>query len=197
MMNNAKQLEAQLHKHYWDDGVLDLLCGVGLLLIGVGWFFGEPVLAAVGPAILVSFWVPLRRSIVEPHAGYVEFSNQRQQKTRKGLQMTIWLGVGALLVGLCVFAFVETSGSSTRLLQLIPALPAVLLAFGALLAVQITGARRFLSYALVLIAASIVTVLASQGPAFPMLVGGTVVSVAGAVLLIRFRRESARFEAKS
>lgn len=195
-MNNSEQLEAQLHKQYWEDGLLDLLCGLGVLFIGVGWFFGEPITAAVAPAILVSFWVPLRRSIVEPHAGYVEFSKRRQQKTRQGLHLTLWLGVVALLLGLFVFAYMETTGFSVRLLKVIPALPAVLLALGALLAVQITGARRFLVYALVLVAGCFVTVLSSQGPALPMLIGGAVISVAGAVLVIRFRREAARFEAQ-
>ena len=72
----ANQLEIALFRSYWDDGLLDLLCGFGLLLIGLGWALDQVALAAALPALLVPLWGPLRRSLVEPRAGFVEFSQR-------------------------------------------------------------------------------------------------------------------------
>ena len=139
-------------------------------------------------------WVPMRRRLVEPHAGYVEFSQARQARTRSHVWRTLLVGTSSFLLGIAVFAYVRTQGVDPRFIQIIPALPAVLLATGAFVGAQFTGTQRFAVYGLILLAGGFLTTLYGLRPAMPMLVGGPIVTASGGVLLIPFLRASARFE---
>jgi len=202
MLDTPNRLEAELFKTYWDDGLLDLFFGLGLLVIGIGWWFDQPVLAAVAPALLWIWVMPLRKAVVEPRAGYVEFSQARETRVRRNLWLTILLGLGTFVLGIGVFVYVQSQGPSggmdagqIKILQkIIPALPAALLAVGAFIGARHTGAQRFIVYTMVLLVAAGLTIVYDLGPAVPMLIGGTVITLSGMVLLIRFLRASARFE---
>ncbi len=197
MSHEDHRTEARLYGIYWDDGLLDLLCGIALLAIGAGWWFDQVVLAAVCPGLLVPLWAPLRQRIVEPRAGYVEFSQERQGHTRTGVQVTILLGVGTLLLGVGLYFYMQRSGSVESLVGVthyIAGLPAALLALGAVIAAQITSAHRFRAYALLLLLASATTIAMGWGPAMPMLAGGIGVVVSGLVLMSRFLRASAEWD---
>jgi len=201
MLDAPNRLEAELFKTWWDDGLLDLFFGLGLLTIGIGWWFDQAVLAAVAPALLWIWVMPLRKAVVEPRAGYVEFSRARQQHAHRNLRITLLLGLGTFLLGVGLFFYVQSQGPSGgmdagqfKVLQkIIPALPAALLAIGAFIGAQFTGAQRFVVYGMVLLVAAGLTLVYDLGPAVPMLVGGTVITLSGMVLLIRFLRASARF----
>ena len=78
-----KTLEGRLFRRYWDDGLLDLLVGVGVLLIGIGWVCDQVALAAFTPALLVPLWRPLRARLVEPRLGAVEFADKRVRRQRR------------------------------------------------------------------------------------------------------------------
>ena len=56
----AQTLEERMFARYWGDGALELLSGVGLLLIGIGWLVDQVALAAVVPAVLVPLYQPVR-----------------------------------------------------------------------------------------------------------------------------------------
>ena len=194
MMDTTNRFEAELFKTYWDDGLLDLLFGIGLLMIGVGWWFHQTLVAAIGPALLWTFWIPLRKRLVEPRAGYVEFSQARETRSRTHMWMVLLLGTGSFLFATGVFFYVRSAGMDARLAQIIPALPAVLLAVGAFVGAQFTGAVRFMGYGTALIAGAGLTLVYDLGPAVPMLLGGVVVTASSIVLLTRFLRASAEFE---
>ena len=194
MLNTNHDFEAELFKDYWQDGLLDLLFGAGLLTLGIGWWFHWTVFGAVAPAFVWMAWVPMRRRLVEPHAGYVEFSQARQARTRSHRWRTLLLGTFSFLLGIAVFAYVRTEGVDPRLVQIIPALPAVLLAIGAFVGAQFTGAQRFTVYGFMLLAGGLLTTVYGLGPAMPMLIGGPIVTASGGVLLIQFLGASARFE---
>lgn len=197
MLDTPNRLEAELFKTWWDDGVLDLFFGLGLLIIGIGWWFDQPALAAIAPALLWIWVIPLRKAIVEPRAGYVEFSQTRETRVRRHLWLTLLLGLGTFALGIAVFVYIRPQGmdaGQVKILQkIIPALPAALLAVGAFIGAQFTGAQRFIVYAMLLLAAAGLTLVYDLGPAVPMLIGGTVITLSGIILLIRFLRASARF----
>lgn len=194
MLNTPNRLEADLFRTYWDDGLLDLVCGVAVLAIGIGWWFHQVVLAAVAPALIWLLWAPLRRKLVEPRAGYVEFSQARETRIRRNLWLTALLGVGSFLLGIGAFVYVQSQGMDARYIQIIPAVPAALLAGGAFIGAQHTGAQRFMVYGVVLLVAAGLTAVYDLGPAVPMLIGGVVVTLSALILLIRFLRASARFQ---
>ena len=194
MLGNLNRLENQLFRTYWDDGLLDLVCGVALLSIGIGWWFQQVALAAVAPALIWLLWAPLRRKLIEPRAGFVEFSHARQQHARRSLRLALLLGIGAFLLGIGAFVYVQYQGMNSDYIRIIPAVPAALLAGGAFIGAQFTRARRFMIYGLVMLLAAGVTAVYDLGPAVPMLIGGIVVTLSGLSLMIRFLQASARFE---
>lgn len=194
MLSTSNALEARLFRTYWDDGLLDLVAGIAVLSIGIGWWFEWAVLAAVAPALIWPLWAPLHRKLIEPRAGYVEFSRRRQQHTRRSLLLAVLLGIGAFLLGIGAFVYVMHRGMDSPYVRIVPGIPAALLAGGALIGAQLTGARRFLGYGLALLAAAGLTAVFDLGPAAPMLFGGAVVTLCGLAMLVRFLRASARFE---
>jgi hypothetical protein len=189
-------IESRLFKSFWDDGLLDILCGISLLGIGIGWGLHYVVVSTVAPPLLVPLWGPLRRRLVEPRAGYVEFSQARQEKTRTGLLVTFALLVATFLLGIGTFLYLQTAGDEGTggIARFIQGLPAILLGVGGLIAVQLTGARRFVVYALLMVCFGAATIALQLGPAMPMLAGGMAVTISGGVLMGRFLRASAEFE---
>lgn len=189
-MNATKGLpvEQELYRNFWDDGLLDLLAGLGVLLIGVGWQFDQPVLAAVGPALLVTMWAPLRRAIVDPRAGYVEFSAGVRARESRGRWMLVSVGVIALLAGIGAYV-VAMRGGVMQIGPLVAGLPAVLLGVGAALAGGVLRLPRFTAYAMALVVLGAITVLYGLRPGAPMLVAGPIVLGSGVVLMARFLRD--------
>jgi hypothetical protein len=196
MSEASPQIETRLFKAFWDDGLLDIFCGVALLAVGIGWGLHQVLLASVVPPILVPLWGPFRRKLVEPRAGYVEFSQARKEKTRTGLKVTFALCVGAFLLGVGMFLYLRVASIEEGywVAGFIPGLPAMLLGVGALIAVQLTGARRFVVYALLMVSFGAATIALQFGPAMPMLASGMALTLSGAVLMVRFLRASAEFE---
>lgn len=196
MREKANPVEAALFHSYWDDGVLDILGGVGLLGVGVAWSFGQPAVGAVVPAALVPLWIPLRRKIVEPRAGFVEFSRSRKRRVARGLNGTLILGVVALAGALAAY-FSAPTGQGSAMDSLVAGLPAALLALLAMLTGLLTGAQRFALYGIALAFAAVATILMDGGPAVPMLAVGALVLCAGVALLVRFLADSADYTAEA
>lgn len=185
--------ETDLFRSYWDDGLLDILCGLAVLVTGLGWTGGLGPLAVVQAPLWIVLWPPLRHRIVEPRAGFVRFSLSRRQRTSRRLWQTAGLGLVALALTAAAIVVVPTRGPEPMLRSLSAGLPAVLVAVPASLAALLTGARRFLAYALVLVAGAVVTVVVEAGPAPPLTAAGLVAVGAGAGLLARFLRASREY----
>jgi len=194
-MASAETLtEPDLFRSYWDDGLLDLLFGLALLLTGIGWDTALGPLAVVQVPFWFVLWSPLRRRFVEPRVGFVRFSVARRTRNARGLWSTFALGVGTLALTILVAVTVRGAGAGNELARLIPGLPAVLVAVGAILAGVLTRARRFHAYGLTLIAGAAVSVSLGLGPAPPLVLGGLVAACVGATLLTRFVRASNLYE---
>ena len=182
--------EPQLFRAYWDDGLLDLSAGAALLLIGIGWQTELGPLAVLQAPLWVVLWGPLRRRIVEPRAGFVQFSLERRRRTKRGLRWTLAAGVGML--ALLLFTAVRFGRGDAGLAPsaLAPGLPGLLVAIPAGIAGVLTGARRFHAYGLALVATAALTVILDRGPELPFLVTGPLLLATGVVLMTRFLRDS-------
>jgi len=194
MTHDATLTEAKLYSSYWDDGLLDLLCGLVLMIAGVGWVIGLGSLAMIQAPLWVVLWSPLRRSLVEPRAGFVEFSKARRQRAELGLVQALGLGIAMLtLVALVVFS-VRSGRLHFGYSDYVAGLPAALISVPAVLVALLTGARRFYVFALILLVGAAVTGAAGWSPAIPIIVTGTVVTVSGAILLVRFIHASRHYQ---
>ena len=82
MNKSTNDVERKAFRSFWNDGLLDLMVGLVILLIGISWWQDIAVMGAIFPAVCASMWYPLRRRLVEPRMGYVEFSGSRELKVR-------------------------------------------------------------------------------------------------------------------
>lgn len=186
--------ETHLFRSYWDDGLVDLLAGLALLVTGLGWETELGALAVIQAPLWIALWGPLRRRLVEPRAGSVTFSRSRRERNARGLGWTLALGVGFLALAVLTLVVVRGQGAGAALPLLVPGLPALLVAVAAGLAGLLTGARRFQGYGLALLAAAAVTVLLRGGPALPLAAVGLVMVASGGILLVRFLQASRDYE---
>lgn len=184
--------EKKLFQAYWDDGILDLVVGVAVVVIGVGYLV-EQILAeiVVVPLGLVA-WMILRARIVEPRAGYVKLSRSRRERSGRELAATVGVGMGMLIF--FVTLGLGLRGGDLDLARWVAGLPAALIALPVLIAGALIRARRFALYAAVFVLAAVVGVWMDFGPGAPLMVGGAVMGVVGAALLARFLAESRAFQ---
>lgn len=185
--------ETRLFQAFWGDGTLDLLGGGALVLIGVGYMLELFVAEVIVVPLAMAMWLVLRKRLVEPRAGYVEFSRGRRERARHELLGTVVVGVGAL--ALVVALVVLARGGVAVGGAYVDALPAVLVALLAAVTSALTRAWRFVGYAGVLVVAGMATVVAGTGPGPALVVSGLIVWGVGLVLLVRFLAASRRFEA--
>lgn len=195
MTRAAKLKDASLFQAYWHDGLLDILCGLGVLVIGLAWIVDLGWLGVVQVPLWILLWAPLRRGIVEPRAGFVEFSSARRKRTRRGLWQTLALGVALLVATVALVSTLQTgAGAGFAFRRLVAGLPAVLVAIGASLGGMLTGAGRFHVYGLAALAGAGAAVGLGWGPFTPLVVVGLVAVASGAFLLARFVRASREYE---
>jgi len=186
--------ESDLFRAWWDDGLLDLFFGLGLLVIGIGWETPLGPLAVLHVPLWIALWGPLRRRLVEPRAGFVRFSQARRDRNARGLRIA-WM-LGLVVFALALSAALGLRGLETRaaLARAVVGLPAMLLAIGACIAGALTGTRRFFVYGFALAAGASVAVLLRTGPALPIVVAGAGVTAWAIVQVTRFVRSGDAFE---
>ncbi len=187
-----RSLESRLFQAYWGDGTLDLVGGVAVVLIGLDYLFEQFLLLAVTVPLAFVGWLILRKRVVEPRAGYVEFARRRRQRSARELVGSVALGFG--LLALFVALSMRARDGALAWQYGVDAVPAGLIALAAVVAAGLTRAWRFAAYAGLIAAAGVATVLLETGPAMPLLTGGIIVCATGAVLLVRFVTESRRFD---
>jgi hypothetical protein len=188
-MPDLDDLEERTYRTTQDDGLIDLLAGLGLLGFGLGVLFELPMLTILAPALLASMWKPLRDRISTRHIGYVRFSEPRRKKERRGLWTVQWALVGAFVAGLVLWLAIERGGPAFResagSYGLAPFALVVALVLGvAGLAFRI---RWFYGYAALAALAAALVPLGVPGEHGLTVVAG-VITLAGLAKLIRFMR---------
>jgi hypothetical protein len=187
MTDQVGRLERRLFQQHWDDGLLDVFSGVGAIGLGVCWVLDLVAFGAVVPALLAPFWAPLRRKLVEPRAGLVEFSDERVARSQR------WLA-GSALVGIAVLAATAAVGlwiapdAAGVLPMIAPALPALLVGLLAAIASLMLGLPRFLVYAACFGAAGLGVAVTNGRPEAAIIGGGLLVLASGAWRIARFLR---------
>jgi len=187
MNGRVNPLERRLFRQYWDDGLLDVLSGVGALAVGLSWAVDLVALGAAVPAVLAALWVPLRRRLVEPRAGLVEFADQRVERNRRGLVGSALLGLVAL-AAFAALAFWAAPNPGGPWRAMAPAVPALLLALMAVVASLMLGLPRFVVYAGLFSVAGLGVAVTDGRPEVAILAAGLLVLASGTWRLNRFLR---------
>lgn len=181
----------RVYKVYWQDGSVDLFVGASLVAVGVGWIIDQVTLAAVAPAISVPIWSAFRTKFIEPRIGYVKFDEPRRRQIKRGHIMLILLGWVTLLAGVAMYFLSTGSAVAPResLKKFIPALPAMLIGTGMVLAAVMFSLYRFAIYGGAFVCAGVVVALLRWNPGWSLLAGGIVAAASGAIMLSQFFRQ--------
>ncbi len=188
---DLKAIEKRAYLSIWEDGLIDVFAGVALLGLGLFWLTDYAVFGGLLPALLIPFWPAARRWITVPRAGSVQFSRERRATERRKLSGLLFAGSATLLLGVALYFTVVRDGVSSRewLAAAIPALPGILLAFGATLTGSMIGARRFYAYGVLLVVGGGVGIWLRLEPGVYMAAAGAVILLAGLMMVVRFVRK--------
>lgn len=197
MKSNNKSLSDRIYHASMQDGSIDLFAGIAVTTIGFGWLIGLVALAAVVPALLVPVYLPFRKRFIEPRIGHVEFGEERQSQLRLAHVVLILIGVLIFLLGIAGFFFFERDPNTGNLLRaVVPGLPAILLGIGGVISAYMFSIHRLAIYGLILLLAGGAGAYFAAHPGWPMLIGGLVTLVAGALILFRFMTHFPRLESE-
>jgi hypothetical protein len=192
MPHHAETLESSLFRQSWDDGLLDLLAGTAILGISLFWAFDLVALGPVVPVLLILLWHPLRRKLIEPRAGFVEFTERRTGRNRAMLRSSVLLGIAVLALSLILYWIGGDRNAAIRIFS--PGIPAALLGILAVFVALGLGLPRFLGYATFFVVAGLVVALLGTEPEWAMACGGLVILFQGVVLWLRFIRAASAGE---
>jgi hypothetical protein len=127
MNNSFERLEKRAFHSYWDDGLLDVMIGFVLVAIGISWWLDAFIWGIFFPPLCASLWFPLRKKLVEPRIGYVEFSGKRELKGRSFRMNMMMMLTGVLLLAVLLY-FAGKVPNTDLARYLVAGLPAFLLA---------------------------------------------------------------------
>lgn len=194
MTSHVNSIESRLFSTYWDDGLLDLFFGLCAIAIGVLWSLDLVAAGPIVPVALIPFWSPLRRRLIEPRAGIVEFGDRRTRGNRRVLLDALWLGLA--LFGLLVFLYWSGDSGGEALISIvtlavpvwvvIPAVPAWLVGLLAALIGTWLKLTRFWIYAVSYVVCGLAIIGTRHEPQVAVIGGGILTAIGGAVLLTRF-----------
>jgi hypothetical protein len=183
---DAERIEARVYRAYWQDGLLDLLAGLTVLLIGAGWVMGFVLASVVVPPVALVLWPLLRMRVTEPRLGHVRFNHQRMLNLRAGVASL--LATGVILGGLVILKATQQGPPSAFERWLAPAIPALVLALLSLCCAGALQLIRLAAYAFVFAVSGLFIATLQAEPGWAMIVGGGTVGLAGVVMLGRFLR---------
>jgi len=181
----ASVSENRAFRSFWKDGLLDLMFGLVILVVGLSWWQEVAVLGAVFPSVCAGLWYPLRKRLVEPRLGYVEFSGDRDLNIRSFRHGLTAFLTGSLTLAIILY-LVWTGNGAHRPMEWIAGLPLALLAIPALFFSVFTRCVRYAFYALLLLIAGGIIIMQGWEPHVGLMASGLVISIAGLVILARF-----------
>ncbi len=184
-----KELGRKAYLSYHQDGLIDILIGLGILGFGLMMLTGSVVFNMLVWMPII-FYVPLKNRITVPRFGYVQFSSERSKNLR--LLGVLLAGLLALsfFAGLYVFAVGGNMPPAIRAglgqdgMLLIGGLFAVMLVSAGL----VTRLDRLFVYAALTVLVIPGGVVLGIEPSYRVIFLGSLVLIIGIMLLIRFVR---------
>lgn len=178
------RLEKKVFRSYWQDGVIDLLAGISTILIGVGWLVDLFPLTLGVPILAIIAWAGIRQRVTEPRLGNVTFSSKRRRDMVHGWIAVLSLG---LVVGGNLITRIWMDGSYSSASEwFAPAIPAFIIAAMSLSCAAALGLWRFFFYSVIFAACGLAVAELRTEPWWGLVLGGTLVSISGSILLVRF-----------
>lgn len=185
---DLKALERKMFTAYHEDGILDLIVAVDLLIFAMVMIFDQA--AFIGMlAIPNVLYIPFKNQITIPRSGYVRFESEQVQKRKMSLTL---VGGVAMFLGLIIF-YGQSGNISADFATMIG--ENILLIFGAVMGLILAAiaffmhCKRFYGYAglgaLLVWSAHFI----GFHPGYGIAALGGVVLLMGIVILMRYLQE--------
>ena len=182
-----KELSRKAYLSYHQDGLIDILIGLGILGFGLMMLTGSIVFNMMAWMPII-FYVPLKNRITVPRFGYVQFSSERVRKQRLLAVLLLGLLTLSLAVGLYVL---NVSGNMPLQLRAMVGKDGMLL-LGGLFAIMLVAAGLMTRLDRLFIYAALTVLIVPGGsllgiePPYRVIFLGTLILTIGIVFLIRF-----------
>ena len=182
-----KKLQQRTYQSYHQDGLIDIIIGLGFIGFGLMMAFDSSIFAFMSWMPII-FYVPFKNRITIPRIGYVRFSTSN---TKIGIAVGTFLLI--ILLGMFIFLVAGLGNISPQLsawlseyyLLLLGGIAALCFAVAAML----TGITRFYIYALLILFIFSIGIWLGVHPSVFVLTTGATIEVIGVSLLVRFLRK--------
>lgn len=185
-----KELARRAYISYHEDGLIDVLLGLGILGFGLMLLTGNVIFNILAWMPMV-FYVPLKNRITIPRFGYAQFMTE--QKKRNYLWLAVAVGVVAFALFLGLFVFLLAGQMPVWMENFLGRYDLLLL--GLLLDIplviggMLSGLNRLYAYALLVLAVIAGGIILGLDAPFYFIFLGSVILSAGIWLLVRFLRK--------
>ena len=189
--HDFKKLQQRTYESYHQDGLIDILIGLGFIGFGLNMAFDSSVFIFLAwmPIIL---YVPFKNRITVPRIGYVKFS---ASNTKMFISIAVAVLLFVFLLGIILFLIGGSNNLSPLLtdsltwfrqyhMLVIGSIFALCCAGAALL----TGIRRLYAYAVLTIGIFAAAFWLGVDPPIYVLTTGLLIEAVGIWLLVRFLR---------
>ena len=179
-----KKLQQKTYQSYHQDGLIDIIIGLGLIGFGLNMALDNAVFLFLGwmPIIL---YVPFKNRLTVPRIGYVKFSSSN---TKLAIALAVLLLV--FLMGIFLFLFAGRDNISPQLSAWLRQY--YLLLLGVIAGICFVGAGLLTGITRLYAYAGLILILFAGGiwlgvqPPFFVLLTGLVIEVIGIWMLVRF-----------
>jgi hypothetical protein len=184
--NNLKQLQQHVYWSYHQDGLLDILIGLGVIGFGIMLLTGEFIYNLLGWSFLI-LYIPLKKAITFPRFGFIQMQTRR---TLSWMLVSLAMGVVFLVLVLGLVVQIRNdllpAGLRALLITYDMLLIGVLLSIPLIIVSALTGLRRMLVYVGLVLIVILGGILLGIEPPFYMIALGASILIVGAVYLGRF-----------
>ena len=187
---NFEGLKRKLYLSYHQDGILDLVIGLGILGFGINMY-------TESSAFIVLSWIgfllytPLKRAITVPRMGYVQFDETRKRKTHLAIMLAVGVATFALFLGLFVLMRSDSFSADFEAwfgqyyLLVLGMFPAIALTGAALW----TGVYRLLFHALLIVGIIFAGIQLNVHEPYFVMALGSIILLIGLWFLFHFLRK--------
>lgn len=184
--NDLKQLQQRVYWSYHQDGLVDILFGLGVIGFGLMLLTGV-VIYDILAWVPLAFYVPIKRAVTIPRYGYVEIQSGR---TRRWAVISVLVGAAALFLVLGLTSLIRNdrlpAGWQAWLSSYDMLIIGALLSIPLTLISALTGLRRMLGYVGLVFAVILGGIMLGIQPGLYMITLGAIILLIGAVYLGRF-----------
>jgi hypothetical protein len=187
--DQLKKLSQKVYLSYHQDGLIDILLGIGVLGFGLMILTGSFVFNMLS-WMPILFYVPLKNRITVPRFGYVQFTSERVKKQRLLIAIAVGLVFFTFGLGLYVFANFDDMPPMMDILFGFDGMMVIAVLFVSMMIIAglITRLNRLFIYALL----TPLMLLGGQAlgiePELRVVFLGTIILLIGIIYLLRFLR---------